>query len=308
MRKHPVLGVVVACALISVAWVYLFHDYIAGNRWTWAQFKLGILDTGTVILGKEGWLFSGGSQDDIDDYRGLANPGNKVARFKESQMKSNDVVRSLGGRYLYVICPVSETLYNELLPEEYQKVGDRRRATLALEAMQGSGVEMLYLTPEVIKAKPQRRVFYKYESHWNWFGAYVGSQAVISYLSQYYPALKGTLAHMSDYEMLSGPPVKNMWNNGLNAGDHFGVTLGVGQHHSDARLLGSRFDHRRQIPAVVPWTASRALREQELLIQIRHDHPLQPVPPGQGFLPVMMHPGARSATGPQSRLDSVHGE
>ena len=51
---------------------------------------------------------------------------------------------------------------------------------------------------------------------------------------------------------------------------------------------GSRFDHRGQIRAVVPRTASRGLRQQELLIQIRHDHPLQPVPPRQGFLPVMM--------------------
>ena len=66
------------------------------------------------------------------------------------------------------------------------------------------------------------------------------------------------------------------------------IEFGVGQHHSDARLLGSRFAQARQIRAVVPRTASRALPEQELLIQIRHDHPLQPVPPGQGFLPVMM--------------------
>ena len=39
------------------------------------------------------------------------------------------------------------------------------------------------------------------------------------------------------------------------------VEFGVGQHHSDARLLGSRFDHGRQIRAVVPGTASRALGE-----------------------------------------------
>jgi hypothetical protein len=66
------------------------------------------------------------------------------------------------------------------------------------------------------------------------------------------------------------------------------VELGVGQHQPDASLLGSGLHDNWQTRAVVPRTASRALREENLLIQIRHDHALQPVPPGQGFLPVMM--------------------
>jgi len=68
------------------------------------------------------------------------------------------------------------------------------------------------------------------------------------------------------------------------------VEFGVGQHQADARLLGSRFDRGGQIRAIVPRTTSRDLRQQELLIQIRHDHPFQPMSPGQWFLPVMMHP------------------
>jgi hypothetical protein len=69
----------------------------------------------------------------------------------------------------------------------------------------------------------------------------------------------------------------------------FAVELGVGQHQPDTRLLGSRLDDRGQIRAIVPRAAARDLRQQKLLIQIRHHHPLQPVPPRQRFLPVMMH-------------------
>src|SRR5271170_8492243 len=36
----------------------------------------------------------------------------------------------------------------------------------------------------------------------------------------------------------------------------FAVELGVGQHQSDARLLGSRFDDRGQIRTIVPRAAS----------------------------------------------------
>src|SRR5579875_2820246 len=66
------------------------------------------------------------------------------------------------------------------------------------------------------------------------------------------------------------------------------VEFGIGQHQPEARLVGSRFHPGGQSPTVVPWTALHALREENLLIQIRHDHPLQPMPPRQGFLPIMM--------------------
>ncbi len=45
------------------------------------------------------------------------------------------------------------------------------------------------------------------------------------------------------------------------------IKLRVGQHQSDADLLGSCFDDRRQIRAVVPRTAPRELRQHELLIE-----------------------------------------
>jgi len=49
-----------------------------------------------------------------------------------------------------------------------------------------------------------------------------------------------------------------------------------------------RSDHRGQIGAVVPRTAASALRQQKLLIQIRHNDPLQPMPPRQRLLPAMV--------------------
>ena len=150
--------------------------------------------------------------------------GNRVIRLRQVLMQRNEQVRALGARFLDVIPPISETTYNEFLPPTYQKVGNRRRATLALEEMRNSGVEMLYLADALAGAKEHGRVFYKYEAHWNRFGAYRGGQAVISYLSQYYPPMKGTLSRISDYELVSGPPGTTMWNGG-NCGNNLGIKL-----------------------------------------------------------------------------------
>jgi hypothetical protein len=69
----------------------------------------------------------------------------------------------------------------------------------------------------------------------------------------------------------------------------FAVEFGVGQHQPHGRLLGSRLDDCGQIRTIVPRATSCDLRQQELLIQIHDDHPLQPMSPRQRFLPVMMH-------------------
>jgi hypothetical protein len=62
------------------------------------------------------------------------------------------------------------------------------------------------------------------------------------------------------------------------------VEFVVGQDQPDGSFLRSGSDDRRQIRTVVPGVASRDLRQQELLIQFRDDHSLQPVPPRQRSL------------------------
>jgi hypothetical protein len=229
MKKNLVVGLVVGLVLITGTWSYLFHDYISGNRWIWVKYKLGTLKSGHIFQGKEGFLFSmEGGQADLDDYRGLANPGNKVDRLKDTLIKRNEIVRLLGGRLLYLIAPIGENVYNELLPRQYQKVGNRRRATLAMDAMRGTGVDVLYLTPAVTEGKARGRVFYKFDSHWNWLGAYIGSQAVISHLSKSYPAMKSSLSRLSDFDLLY-TPIKNIRN--------YGNQLGTALQESDPEVV-----------------------------------------------------------------------
>src|SRR5436309_229713 len=87
------------------------------------------------------------------------------------------------------------------------------------------------------------------------------------------------------------------------------VELRVRQHQPDAGLLGSCVDDGRQIRAVVPRPSPRELRQHELLIQIHGHHPLQPVPPRQRFLPVMMHaPHKERAHRALRQTGGVHGD
>jgi len=103
VTKKLLYNVVVIVAVIIGIWAYLFHGYISGSRWAWVKYKWGTLDSPSVILAKDGWLFTRGGPDDIDDYRGLATRGNRVIRLREVLTKRNEAVRSLGGTFLDVL-------------------------------------------------------------------------------------------------------------------------------------------------------------------------------------------------------------
>src|SRR5262245_61442871 len=95
MKKYLLWSVVAIAVLCVLGWVYFFHDYISGERMNWVKYKLGISVSPVVMVGKDGWLFAPGSQEDIDDYRGLANPGDKITRFQKVQKERNEAVKSL---------------------------------------------------------------------------------------------------------------------------------------------------------------------------------------------------------------------
>src|SRR5262249_7242473 len=114
--------VVLVLALAVGAWGYLFHEFIGGGRVSLVKYKFGISVSPVVMVGRDGWLFAPGSPGDIDDYRGVARPDKKqLGRLREVLTQRNDFVRSLGGRFVYVIGPMGETLYNEFLPPQYRQ-------------------------------------------------------------------------------------------------------------------------------------------------------------------------------------------
>jgi hypothetical protein len=67
-----------------------------------------------------------------------------------------------------------------------------------------------------------------------------------------------------------------------------GVELGIGQHAAD-RSMRMGFGYQSgQVGAIVPRGSACRLRQDELPLEVDDDQPLQPVPPGQGLLGVVV--------------------
>ena len=146
-----------------------------------------------VLIGQHGWLFAGELQM-IEHYLGMN-------RFTPAQMhswqtlleKRRDWLAARGIKYLFVIPPDKHSIYPEELPEWLQTARPPRVETKLDQFLkfmkENSTVEILDLRPALLAAKKTAPVFLQNDTHWNWYGSFIGAQTVISALSKYFPDL-----------------------------------------------------------------------------------------------------------------------
>lgn len=122
--------------------------------------------TDQVVIGREGWLYFGGT---LDDYTG---------RDLLSERELYDVVHNLslmrdyveqnGGRFLLMIAPNKNTLYDEYMPYYYQE-GDTSNLERLQPLLEDAGIAYVDLVSAF--EKEEKELYYKRDTHWNNEGA-----------------------------------------------------------------------------------------------------------------------------------------
>ena len=136
-----------------------------------------------VLLGKQGWMFL----NDLIDYRGLSiTRPPAIATWKNDYIKRQRWVEQQGAHFLLVIAPQKGTVYPEYLPDYAHPLGNKTRRDEYLGSTSGSALRILDLTSSLIRAKQGHQLYYKYDTHWNFSGAYFGARAIINYLHSHY--------------------------------------------------------------------------------------------------------------------------
>jgi hypothetical protein len=141
-----------------------------------------------VIGGKDGWYFYTG--DNLqEDFMGLLP-------LKEQQLKTwkidfvhkRDWLAARGIHYLFVVVPNKQSIYPEYLPDFVQKAkGETRLEQLINYLKKDKDVHILDLTPVLRNAKHTGRLYGKTDTHWNFYGAFLGYQAIMRQISRWFP-------------------------------------------------------------------------------------------------------------------------
>ncbi|MEM9920873.1 MAG: hypothetical protein AAF990_22430 [Bacteroidota bacterium] len=156
-----------------------------------------------VILGKEGWLFLSGERT-LDQYRGI-DPlkAEELDKIEQQLREKLSWCKERGVLYGIVICPEKHSVYPDLLPDWMKTAGPMTRTNQVLERIQKiDGLLLIDLREALRQARKELEplLYYKYDTHWNHLGAYVGYRKMIDALTAYKDI---PLRDWSDYRQLN---------------------------------------------------------------------------------------------------------
>lgn len=152
------------------------------------------LQSSQVLMGKNGWLFykTQGDGRPIEDYRGTNHYYEvELEEIANNLVRQRDYLASQGIRMVIEFNPNKETIYAEHMPDSVYRITAVSKEDLLVEYLRShTDLEIVYTKDELMQAKEQMQVYYKYDTHWNLAGAYIGVQNLLRQLNGTYHCLE----------------------------------------------------------------------------------------------------------------------
>lgn len=157
-------------------------------------FGFGSASKNNYFIGRRQWLFYLGGENPgktADGFRGVSyfTPDELEHIFRPIADR-HEKLAARGIRYYFVIVPLKFNTYPEYLPAGLELVNSQTKVDQFIQYAYAQDVHFLIDTrPAVIAAKTERPVFYPYDSHWNDWGALVGTQTILRRIQDDLPSL-----------------------------------------------------------------------------------------------------------------------
>ena len=144
-----------------------------------------------IVAGMNGQFFY---EKCLDDFMGKNLPSSgELEKIKSNSSKRLEKIaqNGLDTKIIYIIAPSSITVYPECVPEEYAGYGGKTRRQLMMEAFEESGAIVIDLEDTFEKHKnDEQTIFYKTDSHWTEYGAFLAYTELFNIISEDFPLAK----------------------------------------------------------------------------------------------------------------------
>ena len=144
------------------------------------------IESAQVLAGKGGWLFYKRADDgtSMQDYQGTSLFSDATMEAISNQMLAQrDYFAEKGARFVVMIVPNKEIIYSEFMPSTIYRSSEITRCDKLYDYLTANtDLEVVYPKLELFAAKNICLVFYKYDTHWNRIGAFVGVQSILQQL------------------------------------------------------------------------------------------------------------------------------
>jgi alginate O-acetyltransferase complex protein AlgJ len=151
---------------------------------------LGVSPIPSVVVGKDGWLFYRSEVladgNSLNDHRGtIPLSDSELAKLWKRIQDNHRVFSQMGLPYLVVIAPNKHTLYSEYLPNQmcpFRSPTRLQQFSDFLSRQPSARSLVLDLRGPLLEAKAKHPVYWKTDSHWNSYGAYIGYREIMERL------------------------------------------------------------------------------------------------------------------------------
>lgn len=137
-----------------------------------------------VIPGREGWLFYNSKVpgETMGSYTGRDLFSEEELSLIASNLESaRKQLEEQNCQFVLFIAPDKERVYPEYMPGYIRGPAEIHRTAQLMDYLsQHTKVRVVYPLDELLEAKKDYQVYYRLDSHWNHFGGYVGSNALLS--------------------------------------------------------------------------------------------------------------------------------
>lgn len=158
------------------------------------------IESAQVLAGKGGWLFYKRADDgtSLPDYQGTSTFSDEtMEKIKNQLIAQRDAFAEQGIRYVVMIVPNKEIIYSEYMPSTVYRSSEITRCDKLYDyLLSNTDLEIVYPKLDLFAAKTACQVYYKYDTHWNRVGAFIGVQSVLN-------QLYGTRQDISDVEIIT---------------------------------------------------------------------------------------------------------
>lgn len=140
-----------------------------------------------VIVGDNGWLFYVGhennDEDPLADYAGTNLYSTaELETIAANMIEARDFLASQGKEFVITIIPNKSRVYSEYMPDSCGEVNEECRLNQVYQYL-SENTDLTIVSPysDILaykQAHPETQLYFKYDTHWNNFGAYVAAQSI----------------------------------------------------------------------------------------------------------------------------------
>jgi len=147
-----------------------------------------------VLLGKDGWLFYADKADgdSVSCYQNInLYTEEKLKIIKDNLVEQENWCKMHDAEFILMFIPNKETIYGEYYPNGINKMGSYSKLDQVINYLKlHTDIRIVDVRKELINAKNRAQIYYKTDTHWNSFGAFIGYQGLIKEINKSNPKVK----------------------------------------------------------------------------------------------------------------------